>query len=528
LNKYNFEIVHLPGEKNVIPDYLSRMTSHTSNYVADDMEVENDVASIHLEDSLKFPENTGQYIEHLNPELCSDPHAEVTLLRVMVEDRPDRPSLQLQKLTREMLDKDCPPVEARRKILEEAHRLNHEGAYQLFQNIWNQGYFWPGLLRNCKTHVLSCKKCLAFTVKRKGYHPIKPMNFLYPMDCVGIDTFVIKKGVKSKDFSCVFILTNYATSFSFLRAMLAGTGDEVVSVMKSIFSIVGDPVEIRADNGKEFVNQCFLDFLSQKKIKLTFSPLFHHEGNGKVESHVKIAKNAIYMEVDLEFDRWSEVIDDVQSAINNRTSRRHGSTPFSLMFARRPNLNAQDRDLAHRLFDEQKWLEQGKELVELVFPATFEKVGEYNERMVKQFSHSHNILRNIFPAGSYVYKLDLNKQSKAHRSYVGLLLVVQQLADGAYLLKELTGSFHPSSVPAEHLKLALVSDDDTSEVYEVQKILDHRGTKGSYEFLVRWKGYGPENDSWVKAADSNMAHLIDAYWNKRRKQKKPTGRRQRR
>ena len=36
--------------------------------------------------------------------------------------------------------------------------------------------------------------------------------------------------------------------------------------------------------------------------------------------------------------------------------------------------------------------------------------------------------------------------------------------------------------------------------YEVERILDHRGTK-SKEFLVRWKGYDSEDDSWIKEKD---------------------------
>ena len=44
--------------------------------------------------------------------------------------------------------------------------------------------------------------------------------------------------------------------------------------------------------------------------------------------------------------------------------------------------------------------------------------------------------------------------------------------------------------------------------YEVEKILDHRGTK-SKEFLVRWKGYDPEDDSWIKEKDVTQSALAE-------------------
>jgi hypothetical protein len=44
--------------------------------------------------------------------------------------------------------------------------------------------------------------------------------------------------------------------------------------------------------------------------------------------------------------------------------------------------------------------------------------------------------------------------------------------------------------------------------YEVEKILDSRGTK-SKEFLVRWKGYDSEDDSWIKEKDVTQSALTE-------------------
>ena len=36
------------------------------------------------------------------------------------------------------------------------------------------------------------------------------------------------------------------------------------------------------------------------------------------------------------------------------------------------------------------------------------------------------------------------------------------------------------------------------EEYEVEAIIDHRRHRNKLYFLIRWKGYGPEEDSWVE------------------------------
>ena len=43
-----------------------------------------------------------------------------------------------------------------------------------------------------------------------------------------------------------------------------------------------------------------------------------------------------------------------------------------------------------------------------------------------------------------------------------------------------------------------------SKFYEVSKVLDKRtDAHGRVQYLVRWRGYGKKNDSWVDEADTN-------------------------
>ncbi|XP_028392347.1 chromodomain Y-like protein 2 [Dendronephthya gigantea] len=38
--------------------------------------------------------------------------------------------------------------------------------------------------------------------------------------------------------------------------------------------------------------------------------------------------------------------------------------------------------------------------------------------------------------------------------------------------------------------------DPDDQIFEVEKILSKRKKRGKVEFLVQWRGYGPEEDSW--------------------------------
>ena len=41
--------------------------------------------------------------------------------------------------------------------------------------------------------------------------------------------------------------------------------------------------------------------------------------------------------------------------------------------------------------------------------------------------------------------------------------------------------------------------------YEIEKVLDSRLVCGRKEYLVKWKGYGDYENSWVKAVDMGNA-----------------------
>ena len=48
--------------------------------------------------------------------------------------------------------------------------------------------------------------------------------------------------------------------------------------------------------------------------------------------------------------------------------------------------------------------------------------------------------------------------------------------------------------------------------YEIQQISDARRCRNAIEYLVSWKGYGPEHNQWIKKCDVHAKDLVTAFY----------------
>ena len=81
-----------------------------------------------------------------------------------------------------------------------------------------------------------------------------------------------------------------------------------------------------------------------------------------------------------------------------------------------------------------------------------------------------------------------------------------------YIKTPETNELLPRNYTPSELKIVQIDEAAIEDFYEVEKILDHRGTEGNREFLVKWTNYGDEHNSWVKASDFSSSDMIQNYW----------------
>lgn len=59
----------------------------------------------------------------------------------------------------------------------------------------------------------------------------------------------------------------------------------------------------------------------------------------------------------------------------------------------------------------------------------------------------------------------------------------------------------------------IIENSTGEQQYEVEKILRHKIRCGQKSFLIRWKGFGQEEDQWVSEKDLHCENILQTYLN---------------
>ncbi len=156
-------------------------------------------------------------------------------------------------------------------------------------------------------------------------------------------------------------------------------------------------------------------------------------------------------------------------------------------------------------------LARARLMSEIVFPAISGRTRSYAEGVFDDFARRHKMLKEDYPPGALVMRQITPRGSKLLPAWEGPDLVVQRSRSGACLLRDSTNDLLVQKVPASQLRLISYEGALSPDSFEVNHVVSHRGPQGDRSHLIRWKGFAPEFDSWVKQGDVETLACIADY-----------------
>lgn len=508
--EFTFDITYCEGIKNILADRLSRLFDSPQS-LAGAGSSKNENASKKSKSFAKESKrlNTTKETKH-GKNLSDSKTSESNNLYICAShlDVFETPKSNQEKI----------------QLLEKSHLLGHYGVGAM-ERIIHQDYrmHWPNLRDDITKFVKNCHQCRLYNPAKHVFHPpvsIAP-NGVWQHLVMDLGTFNV---TTPRGNNFILVVVDVFSRFTILRAIKDKTALSVATELVSIFSLFGYPYILGHDNGKEFsanLLQCITDQCGiSEKLSLPFNPL----GNSVAEATVKTTKRIIVKMLNGYDESWDLYVNSTALAMNCHYSRLHNMKPFCVMFFRQPNTFHNNYaklapNFPGKSIDQKAFVKKLSLVDRILIPAIKEQIERTQKADNAYFMKRHKILQKPFPTGSAVMIKNVEgKNSKTDPLYEGPYTICGTTKNGSYILKDRTDTLLARDVPTSHIKLIhddSVNPEDSSETYEVQAIIDHRGKGPKIEYLTRWKHFKEDDDTWQAPETFDGTDMIKAYWARR-------------
>ncbi|VFQ61136.1 unnamed protein product [Cuscuta campestris] len=346
-----FKIAQIPRADNADADLLSKLTQYAPEHVSKLARVEIlDRASI---EKLEVAAITaGSQFDRSNL-VGADGHWMYDLMEYLMDGRLPEQDDQARKVKLgaprfQVLDGKlykrvfggpllrCLTNREAERVIAKVHEgvcAAHQMSRTLSQRIILLGYYWPTIVQDCERYVQKCRTCQVF-YKYPGrpatyYHPV---SNVIPFARFGVDiirAFLVAQGGKK----FVIVAIDYFTKWIEAEALANITTQQCKKfIWKNIITRFGAPMNLITDNGPQFRNPRFTEYLEGFRIKHNRSSVAYPQGNGQVENANRTIVDGLKKRLGEAGNKWLEELPHIVWAFRVTPRRAHGETPFSLTY----------------------------------------------------------------------------------------------------------------------------------------------------------------------------------------------------
>eukprot|EP00878_Enallax_costatus_P001624 GHUV01001775.1.p1 GENE.GHUV01001775.1~~GHUV01001775.1.p1 ORF type:complete len:1469 (+),score=368.37 GHUV01001775.1:420-4826(+) len=428
-----------------------------------------------------------------------------------------------------------PNFKLQQKIIAELHDTpysGHKGVTKTLAAV-QRLYWWPGLRSSVNNFVTTCASCQRNKVQGK-----KPIGMLQPLEVpaapwaeVSMDYITgLPTTVAGNDAVMVFCdrLTKMV-HFAACTKTIDAEGSAKLFV-QHVFAHHGLPVSIISDRDTRFKSEFWSALMSMLQVNHKMSSAFHPQTDGQTERVNRVLEEYLRHYVSPTQDDWDQWLPLAEFAYNNSVHEAVKETPFFLNYGLHPRVPGAVRTQAQTVAPATEFAERMQQIIEkakmhlegarqracrIANPSRREaafKVGDKVllssknvalktpgvNKLLPKFLGPFTVKQVLSPVS---YRLDLPSSMKCHNVFHASLLL-EYKSDGR------------EQPPPP----ALEFDDGEGGVWlEIDEILAHRktaiGRRDVMQYLVKWKGHGPECNEWRDEAGVT-AVATDAYWAK--------------
>jgi len=278
----------------------------------------------------------------------------------------------------------------------------------------------------------------------------------------------------------------------------------------SVWKLHGLPESIISDRGPQFAAGLMRELNEMLGIKSKLSTVFHPQTDGQTERINQELEQYLRMFIDHRQEQWPEWLGIAEFAYNNKAHSSTRMSPFKANYRQDPRMGFEERKKG-KYVEAEKFVEKMKEIQEEA-KAALRKAQED----MRKYADRKRSDRDEYKVGDLVmlstkdlkYQMVGRRTEKLTEGFVGPYRVKEIISSNVVKLElPSTVKIHPvvnvsrvqryvRQVEGQRKEQPAPVIIKGEEEWEVERILNKRKVRGKDKYLVCWKGFTAESDTW--------------------------------
>jgi len=391
-------------------------------------------------------------------------------------------------------------------------------------------FWWPKMRKHVTDHVASCDSC-----QRVKSSSQKPAGTLRPLpipgrqwDDVAMDLITDLPPV-AEGYDAIIVFTDRLTKMVHLAPCkkTCDAKDTALIFLRTIFRYHGMPNKFTHDRDTRFTSHFWQEFFSLSGVSQAASSAYHPQTDGQSERVNRVVEDYLRHYTDSQQSDWADHLIFAEFAINNSKHESTGFTPFFMNYGFHPTL-PQIFAIAPSSAKRAR-VPAASDLLEIIQKSIASAKVSLEKAQQRQKRYADEHRREVtFAIGDRVLlstkNLPMRKgySKKLLPRFIGPFTVTRVINDVSVQLDLPSGLrwhnvFHASLVrhykEGSNIQAAPIPVVIEGELeWEVESIEAHRPAHRSYEYLVHWKGFSSDEDTWEPESHlRNSPELLSAY-----------------
>jgi len=403
--------------------------------------------------------------------------------------------------------------------------VGHSGRWKTVELV-TRNYWWPGVMRDVGRYVEGCDLCQRMKNRTEELAGNLKLSEVLkkPWSHITVDFITKLPVVAGKDV--ILVVCDRLSKMIHFVATTEGTSAEGLARLfwDNIWKLHRLPESVVSDRGPQFAAGLTKELNKMLGIEMRLSTAFHPQMDGQMERMNQELEQYLRFFVEHRQKDWPEWLASAEFAANNKVHTATKVLPFIANYGKEMRMGGDIRRKG-KVESAMEFVERIKKVHEEAEAALKKTQGEmkrYADRSRKETEKWGKGDRVLLSTKDLVFKE--RPVRKLTERYIGPYVIEKVVSLNAVKLRLPSSMrihlvvnvsqivWYKEQVRGQKKEEGKLVEVEEVEEWEVEKILNKKKMRGVEKYLIQWKYFTAEGDTWERRENlKNAEELIEEF-----------------